>query len=122
MKNIKLHPLLLALVMFSMMTVGILLGRLSPLYGKPLFHTQNRISHTENVFEPENAEMQKININTASAEELMLLPGIGPTLSDRIIKFREESGFFTAPEDLMKIKGIGPDTYNKIAEYITVGG
>jgi competence protein ComEA len=62
----------------------------------------------------------KININTASAEELTRLQGVGPKYAARIIEYREQNGPFAAPEDIMKIKGIGPATYEKNKELIVV--
>jgi len=123
MKNLKLHPLLLAFIIFSVLTVGIALGRLSPLRGNSLSDSGNsRTEYEESSSLPENAEIGKININTAGTDELSLLPGIGPALSERIIQYREDTGPFAAPEDLMNVKGIGQKTYNRISEYITVGG
>ena len=49
----------------------------------------------------------KININTASAEELTQLQGIGQTYAAKIVAYRTEQGPFAAPEDIMKVKGIG---------------
>ena len=56
------------------------------------------------------ADPQKININTASADELMNLKGIGEKKAKAIIEFRETNGFFKKPEDLIKVPGIGPKT------------
>ena len=53
---------------------------------------------------------QKININTASADELMDLKGIGEKKATAIIEFRETNGHFKQPEDLIKVPGIGPKT------------
>jgi len=62
---------------------------------------------------------QKININTASADELMNLKGIGEKKAKAIIEFRETKGLFKQPEDLIKVPGIGPKTFemnkNRIA-------
>ena len=53
----------------------------------------------------------KININTASVEELKQLDQIGPKYAERIIEFREKNGPFKQPEDIMQVPGIGPKAY-----------
>jgi competence protein ComEA len=62
----------------------------------------------------------KININTASREELMRLEGVGPVYADRIIEHRKERGPFEKPEDIMKVKGIGERTWEANEDVITV--
>ncbi|MDO5519632.1 MAG: helix-hairpin-helix domain-containing protein [bacterium] len=62
----------------------------------------------------------KININTASKEELKSLPGIGDSKAESIISYRETNGSFATVEDLMKITGIKSGVFTKIKEYITV--
>ncbi len=62
----------------------------------------------------------KVNINRANAEELEKLPGIGPTLVQRIINYRETQGMFTSEEDIKSVQGIGDKTYEKIKDRITV--
>lgn len=61
-----------------------------------------------------------ININTASAEELDSLPGIGPTIAQRIVDYRDENGPFQTIEDIMNVSGIGPSTFDNIKDLITV--
>ena len=63
-----------------------------------------------------------VNINTATAEELEALPGIGPTLAGRIVAWREENGGFRSPEELTKVDGMGTKTLEEIWDLITVGG
>lgn len=65
-------------------------------------------------------EMEKININQASAGELKQLRGIGPKLAERIVQYREEHGPFRSPEDIMKVKGIGPKKWQANKHRITV--
>lgn len=59
-----------------------------------------------------------VNINTAGAEELMTLPGIGEKRAKDIIAEREENGPFRFPEDITRVNGIGEDTMNKLIDYI----
>jgi competence protein ComEA len=63
-----------------------------------------------------------VNINTASAEQLQLLPRIGPALSQRIIEFREANGPFKSTDELVAVKGIGERSIQPIKPYITVKG
>lgn len=62
-----------------------------------------------------------VNINTASAEELQTLPGIGKTRAEAIVAYREEHGPFTFVEDLRGVSGIGEGILASIMDYITVG-
>ncbi len=61
-----------------------------------------------------------ININTATKEELMRLPGIGESKADSIIAYRKEHGSFKTTEDIMLIDGIKEAIYNRIKDYIKV--
>ena len=66
------------------------------------------------------ADVEKININTATAEELMQLKGVGPKYAARIIEYREKYGPFKMPQDLMQVSGIGQKTFEKNQEIIIV--
>lgn len=65
-------------------------------------------------------EVEKININKASAVELRQLKRIGPKISQRIVEYREKHGPFEIPEDIMKVKGIGTKTFELNKDKITV--
>lgn len=63
-----------------------------------------------------------VNINTADATQLALLPGIGPKAADSIIEYRKSAGDFTSIDDLVKVKGIGPKTMEKLRPYLSLKG
>ncbi|HOT95889.1 MAG TPA: helix-hairpin-helix domain-containing protein [bacterium] len=62
----------------------------------------------------------RLNINTATAEELASLERIGPAMAARIVRYREEHGPFQAIEQVQQVKGIGPKTFARIRDQIGV--
>jgi competence protein ComEA len=62
----------------------------------------------------------KVNLNSASAEELTTLPGIGPAYARRIIEYREKNGPFKRVEDLLNVQGIGDKTLERIRDKVSV--
>ena len=66
------------------------------------------------------AEEGLVNINTASAEELCTLPGIGASRAADIVRYREKNGAFQTKEDIMKVSGIKQNAYDKLCDRITV--
>ncbi len=62
----------------------------------------------------------RVNINTASLEELMTLKGIGQTRAEQILEYREKHGSFASPEAIMNVDGIKQGTYDKIKDNIRV--
>lgn len=70
---------------------------------------------------PPFSQGSKVNINTASAEELDdVLPGIGPTLAQRIVEYREKHGPFRSVEDLKNVSGIGERRFEQIKDLVTI--
>ena len=61
-----------------------------------------------------------LNLNTATAKDLQVLPGIGPKIADRIVKYREKNGPFSSVDDLKAVKGIGDKKLEKIRPFLKV--
>lgn len=63
-----------------------------------------------------------VNVNTASAEELSLLPGVGPARARAIVELRQQRGGFKRVEDLLEVKGIGEASLAKLKPYLALEG
>lgn len=63
-----------------------------------------------------------IDLNTADQALLETLPGIGPSLAQRILSYRQQIGGFTSKEQLLNVSGIGSKRYAQIEALVTVGG
>lgn len=61
-----------------------------------------------------------VDINTATAEDLQRLPGVGPAMAARIVAFRQSAGGFKKPEELMEVSGIGPKKFAKMQPFLRV--
>ena len=72
--------------------------------------------------EPAGAGAGVVNINTADAAQLKLLPGVGDKAAQRIIEYRTQHGPFRKPTDLMQVKGFGAKTFDAVSAYIAVEG
>lgn len=124
MKNQGLRILLLVEILFLGLLIGFFLGRgtaSTPIRVSRLPDPTVAPSDSGENTEPSET-MGKININTATAEELQLLPGIGPVLAQRIVDYRDEHGPFASLSELTNVEGIGLDRLDKLWDYATVGG
>lgn len=75
---------------------------------------------SESVPAEQNTGTGKINLNRATKEELMTLPGIGEAKAESIIKYREEVGWISSTDEIMNISGIKDKVYEKISDLIEV--
>jgi competence ComEA-like helix-hairpin-helix protein len=65
-------------------------------------------------------EAERININTASAEEFMRIPGIGPALAARMVEYRRKHGRFKRPQEIIIVRGMSAKRYRQIAHLIRI--
>ena len=72
----------------------------------------------ENIVEGEGTSSSKININKATQTELETLSGIGPSVANKIIQYRDKNGKFTNIEELKNVPGIGESKYEAIKDYV----
>jgi len=63
----------------------------------------------------------KVNINTASAQQLATLPGVGEKVAARIVEYRQKSGGFKSASELVNVRGIGEKNLHRIESYLTTG-
>lgn len=78
------------------------------------------VENTIDINKSENNITKKININTASKEELDTLPGIGEATAQKIIEYRNKNGKFSNIEEIKEVSGIGDSKFEKIKDYIKV--
>ena len=64
----------------------------------------------------------KINLNTATEDQLMMLPRVGPAKAERIVTWRKKNGAFRRTADLRRVKGFGYKTFKKLEPYLQVTG
>ncbi len=67
-----------------------------------------------------SASTEKVNLNTATAEQLQTLPGIGPSLAKTIIEHRTKNGKFNKVEELLNVKGIGEKKFQQIKDRLVI--
>ena len=130
MKKQNFPRLILITCIFAAFVFGFFAGRnlnRTPVQIKPLPAATEISAATAESSETDNPTTGSsevsfpININTATAQQLEALPGIGPTYAQRIIDYRNAHGPYTSPSQLLNISGIGEKRLAAIWDYITIG-
>ena len=108
-------PLVLICVIAAMLfSLGYVIGRLHRSVVVSLPKTQ--------IEEPAlQAEPGKLDLNSATKDELMLLPGVGEKTADAILAYREDVGSFISVDELLSVNGLGEKKLEAIRPYVTVG-
>lgn len=122
MKNIGTIAILCTAILFIGLMIGIYIGNATSknyitLTNDPDTHIPVQSDDAES---QSNSDIVKININTATIEELTVLPGIGDTLATRILEYRKENGPFKNIYELQNVKGIGEKRIEELSKYITI--
>ena len=82
--------------------------------------SESKDTLSENDIRKESSEAQRLDLNTATLEELQALPGIGPKLAKQILDYREECGKFFSVDELLEVPGIGEKKLEAIREMVKV--
>ncbi len=121
MKKYAPSPLLMVVLVFISLICGIFLGRISNTYNAIPPREESQSDFPSNQLSNQLYVDGKLNLNIATAQNLMLVPGIGETTANRIITYRMEHGYFIEMPDLLKVEGIGEKMLENIRDYVTVG-
>ena len=100
---------LILLIAIALLASGVLLLVQQEFPSAPL-PSQVVVLHEIPVLLPSFIDSGPVDVNVATAAELITLPGIGPALAQRILEYRAAHGFFESIQDLAKVSGIGPQT------------
>jgi len=63
----------------------------------------------------------KVNINTATVQQLATLPGVGEKLAARIVEYRQKAGGFKSVHEMVNVRGVGEKSLTRIEPYLTIG-
>lgn len=109
-------------VLFTVFLCGIFIGRASYRYPVDLTSAADE-SFSESMSKTNDLFIgKKMNINVATAEDLMLIPSVGETTAQSIVDYRSKHGTFQSLAELGNVDGLGSDRILLLIDYITIGG
>ena len=110
-----------ACALLAALLIGFFLGRNTV---SDTLRVQTERPAVQPVFEEvmQEEEIQTVDLNTADAQALMAVPGVGEVLAQRILEYRELAGGFALAEQLLEVEGIGEAKFAQIRAYIKVEG
>jgi len=85
-----------------------------------LFGIVPAVGYSEPPVSVRQVSLAAVNINTAPAEELQELPGIGPVLAERVVQYRQAHGPFTSVDQIKEVKGVGETLFEKVKDRLTL--
>ena len=108
--------------MFACVLLGIFLGRNTSHNYIPINNGTTPITgDSSDASQSQQDNDGKININTATADELEQIPGVTPRIASNIVQYRMEYGKFISPMELLEVDGISRSLYDSIKIYVTTG-
>lgn len=115
-------------LLMTVATVSVLVFTVPDLSGvkRIVYRTNTNSPVSRTVVKAEKSKTEAIvnvyplDVNTATKEQLMAVPGIGETYADRIINYREEYGDFDSLDELLNVQGIGEKRLESFSEYLAV--